>query len=301
MIDVDYIRKTASLQMGKKVFEDQEVDVVSEVFLHKLGSATDKGLLAVAQSLDGDTLQNYEVLGGQFKKEAIGAPMFSGGAAPPPGVGAPSAGAQPAGAGVGGAPKMPKPGQQQGQGSQGPQMPSMNIQTPSEPKIPGQSGVGGSKTAGKLVRPPFGGSGFEKTVWKLKQRVARVGRAAKKRVTTPTKEKLRSAVEPKGSALEYIGVLPAAALGAGAMGTSAGVRTALTPKSERKKAEEKMGPIGRFSLKHPVTTGAGLGALALPLALRAKTLPGALAGSVAPGVAAAVVDRILKLREDKEK
>lgn len=132
-MDIDHIRKLASLEQGRQYLEGRfgpkEVSATAAVLLTKAGSADDPGLLRLASKMSGDTLQNYELLGGTFEKAALGAPMFQmsvpGAPAlkpPAPRVGPaqPSAQGASAGGGGGSIPQVsePKiPGQQQLQGA----------------------------------------------------------------------------------------------------------------------------------------------------------------------------------------
>jgi hypothetical protein len=78
-MDIDYIRKKASLDQGRRYLEDSEFDAAAVVMLHKAAAAENRDLLIIAGMLPGDTMENYEELGGTFRKEAIGAPMFQAG------------------------------------------------------------------------------------------------------------------------------------------------------------------------------------------------------------------------------
>jgi hypothetical protein len=70
--------------------------------------------------------------------------------------------------------------------------------------------------------------------------------------------------------------------------------------SHRERYLRKQGPISRFQADHPELMGAASGAAAVPAAMalgRYGFLPG-IAGSMAPGIALGVADKILKRRED---
>lgn len=77
-VPVDMIRKQASLERGRRAFEsygEGQVDIVGSVRLAKMAFA-DPELLSIASWCSvGDTFDMYEVLGGEFTKEAI-SPAF---------------------------------------------------------------------------------------------------------------------------------------------------------------------------------------------------------------------------------
>jgi len=114
-MDIGYVRKKASLELGRKQLQDPVPDAAAVVLLQKAATA-DQELLKIASRLPGDTLENYEELGGTFSKEAIGTPMFQ-----------PAAPAQP------------------GQQPQG--LPALK---PQLPKIPGAPGMPGGSTGGGI-------------------------------------------------------------------------------------------------------------------------------------------------------
>jgi hypothetical protein len=137
-MNTDLIRKMASRELARRYFkEDTEINPVSEVLLHKAASAENRQLLNVASQLSGDTLENYEALGGTFRKQAFGTPMFSVGGQQQqpqaaPGVpGMPSAAPKP--------PAVAKPGQLPGAGASGAGGAGGGIPSIKEPKIPGQN------------------------------------------------------------------------------------------------------------------------------------------------------------------
>jgi len=78
-MNISEIRKKASLALGRKYLEDPVPDSTAVILLQKAASA-DQELLKIASRLPGDTLENYEELGGTFSKQALGAPMFAAGA-----------------------------------------------------------------------------------------------------------------------------------------------------------------------------------------------------------------------------
>lgn len=135
-LDIELIRKKAALEVGRRELESVvEVDPLVAFQFQKAAAAEDPGLMALAASLPGDTLEVYEAMGGKYKA-AFGQPMFQAQAAPPP-TGMPTVGAPAGGAGAG--PKPLKPPSIGGQGAGG-------TTTIKEPKIPGQNGLasGGS-------------------------------------------------------------------------------------------------------------------------------------------------------------
>lgn len=150
MIDIAYIRKKASLELGRRHLEDPEPDVTSEIMMHKAAAAEDTELLQIAARLPGDTLENYHTLGGQFMtKAAIGTPMFTMGQSAQPPQATPGAPTM-AGAGIKppGAPGALKGPATAGGGGGG-------IPQIKEPKIPGQNmgqGLNQGKTAAAKMR-----------------------------------------------------------------------------------------------------------------------------------------------------
>ena len=145
-MDVEFIKMAARLENGRRYTErETEIDPASVLLLQKAASAEDPELLRIASSLDGDTLTNYEALGGKYKA-AFGQPMFQMQApqmGAQPGAGGPAAAGgmphlKPAGApgaGPAGAPgagvKPPGMGAGAGAGSTNP------MKRPSTPQIPG--------------------------------------------------------------------------------------------------------------------------------------------------------------------
>lgn len=102
---VELTRRFYNVEHGRKVMEGtfgkQAHDPVAlanlQVQMKKVASA-DPALMKIALKLagEGDVLEMYERLGGTFKKEAIGAPMFSPPAlSPKPVTSAPMAGQLP--------------------------------------------------------------------------------------------------------------------------------------------------------------------------------------------------------------
>ena len=65
-MNISLIRKLAWRDAGREYFEPK-VNPTSVLLLQKAASAIDKQLLKVASSLPGDTLSNYEALGGTYK------------------------------------------------------------------------------------------------------------------------------------------------------------------------------------------------------------------------------------------
>lgn len=135
-MNVAYIRKVAARQVGKRALDELTAEPsapLDDVMLHKAAQAEDPELFRMAMTMPGDPIGNYEVLGGTFKKEAIGAPMFQVAAAPDPvGQVSQSMPSQPGSL----APKASTSTGPQGGGS------SSNpgkIQSIQEPKIPGAS------------------------------------------------------------------------------------------------------------------------------------------------------------------
>lgn len=77
---VDSIRKLASVHRGRVAFDhyaEGDVDLVDAMRLKKMAHA-DQGLLKIAAWCDtSDSLEMYELLGGEFTKEAISAGLVS--------------------------------------------------------------------------------------------------------------------------------------------------------------------------------------------------------------------------------
>lgn len=135
-MDIAYIRKTAARMQGQRALAELTAEPSSpldDVMLHKAAQAEDPELFRIAMTMQGDPIGNYEVLGGTFKKEAIGAPMFQVAAAPDPvGQVAQTPPTQPGAS-------APKPSSTTGpQGGGGSTNPG-KIQSIQEPKIPGAS------------------------------------------------------------------------------------------------------------------------------------------------------------------
>jgi hypothetical protein len=94
----------------------------------------------------------------------------------------------------------------------------------------------------------------------------------------------------------------ARALRHAALGALAGGLGGLLADPEHLRAQaEQGGPILRFQAEHPALTGALVGGSAMGLAGAAKTLPGYLAGLVAPGMSLAALDRSLAYLERRKK
>lgn len=154
---VDLIRHFYRIEQGRQVMENTfgkvahaPVDVIAIRQKMEKVSRADPELMKVALRLAGDRelLEVYKQLGGTFKKEALGAPMFQPPSMPAsPALGAPAAGGvqapklqgaglqQPSvGAPQAPQPQVPKPDQQQK--STGPQV-KVQLQSPA----PGQQGT----------------------------------------------------------------------------------------------------------------------------------------------------------------
>jgi hypothetical protein len=182
-----------------------------------------------------------------------------------------------------------------------------------EPKIPGQTGMSGMKTAGKVIRPPFRGSESEKIVFKIIQRINRETRAAVNAAKgkrkpgakkLPVGEKLKGRTPPEsGTSLYNLmgGALPTAGLGAITGGIAGAGRFSSLSKKKREALAQESGPIGRFAVENPGTYGALLGAVSMPLVLRSRTLPGALAAGFGPGAGMAGLNYLLARRAKAKK
>jgi len=66
-MNIDAIRKIASIEQGRRYFEEvPAIDPVTEIAFYKAADAQDPELLRIAAQLPGDTLGNYEALGGKY-------------------------------------------------------------------------------------------------------------------------------------------------------------------------------------------------------------------------------------------
>ena len=86
-MDAATIRKLAARVAGEAAFAEltsEEDNSLDQVLLHKVACAEDRSLFEIAMRLPGDAVNNYEALGGTFKKQAFGQPMFSAAPAPDP-------------------------------------------------------------------------------------------------------------------------------------------------------------------------------------------------------------------------
>jgi hypothetical protein len=139
-MNIAYIRKLAMMENGRRYLEKEaQVDPVSELLLQRASTANDRELLKISSVLPGDTMENYEAMGGTFDKEAIGAPMFQAPKIQLPQIGLLGQGQQGgsgvATSGLGAANKLQGP----------PKVPGV-----SEPKVPGQSMGTGQQGTGKV-------------------------------------------------------------------------------------------------------------------------------------------------------
>lgn len=114
---------------------------------------------------------------------------------------------------------------------------------------------------------------------------------------------------PAGPVMSFIARHPyAAAAGAGAAygGLIGGLNQGLRSKKEEKRQiqeAKKSGPISEFAAKNPTLAGAAYGGMSLPAVVygaRKAGMFGALAGSYAPGLALAGVNKGLKMRQDSQ-
>ena len=129
-MDIELIRKAASAESGRQFLENYgQVDFghVSLARMRKAANA-DTELLKIAAwcSEDSDTLEMYELLGGDYEKRAFGVPMFD--------MGASKAGGTP----VGG----PKLGGPVGPGTVKPPAQGGGLQTPKAPGVPSVPSIG---------------------------------------------------------------------------------------------------------------------------------------------------------------
>ena len=150
MTDVGLIRKLASAELGKRALADltrEPDDSLESIHLSKLAHVEDPDLYSIALSMGGDPIGNYETLGGTFRKQAFGTPMFQATAAPDPVVqtaGVASGMKGPTSSSAG--PKPPSPTSSTGSsgGSSMPSMPSAagasSVPQPSMPSITGATG-----------------------------------------------------------------------------------------------------------------------------------------------------------------
>lgn len=142
-MNIGYIRKVAELERGRSALDELTAGPTTpldDVFLHKAASAEDPELLRIAEHMGGDPLANYENLGGTFKKQAFGTPMFQASAAPDPVV-------QAAGVTAGlksptSAPSGPRPPSSRGSAMGGGSSVPSSVPQPSAPSISGAAGQG---------------------------------------------------------------------------------------------------------------------------------------------------------------
>lgn len=75
-MDIDSIRKAASLESGRRFLEsygEPVVDAVAVLCEQKMAQADDPGLARLAAwAADGDPIRMYEELGGTFDSQPIG-------------------------------------------------------------------------------------------------------------------------------------------------------------------------------------------------------------------------------------
>lgn len=153
-MDIALIRKVAAAELGRRALDELTAtpdDSLDSVYLAKAAQAEDPDLFRTAMRMSGDSIGNYENLGGTFKKQAFGAPMFQVAAAPDPMAQAQASAAKPpapaatgpkpptpTSAGPQGAPSVARPG------AGGPQAAGTTnpMQMPTTPKIPGATGQG---------------------------------------------------------------------------------------------------------------------------------------------------------------
>lgn len=154
----------------------------------------------------------------------------------------------------------------------------------------------------EIIRPPFGGSNFEKNVFKIKQRVKHMdilNRKKQKAARDALRTVKGNAISP--SELSRMIPLPTqVAMGAIAAGLSSSAHVSMLSEKEKKQRLEKGGPITRFSLKNPMLYGGAVGGVTLPLVLSRKTFPGAIAASFAPAAGLYALDKYLKHREQRD-
>ena len=87
MVDVEHIRKVATAERGKHALAELTSapdDSLESVYFSKAAHVEDPDLYRIALHMGGDPIGNYENLGGTFKKQAFGTPMFQAQAAPDP-------------------------------------------------------------------------------------------------------------------------------------------------------------------------------------------------------------------------
>ena len=165
---VDLIRHFFNVDQGQRVMEStfgkQAHDPHALVRLQQsmeLAAGADPELMKIAMRLagDGSVLEMYERLGGTFKKEAFGTPMFQPPSMPQaPAMGAPTVAQAPKPAGAtpqASAPQVPKAPQlqapQPGQQQSGQQQPGQ--------QQPGQQKPGGQQIKVQLQSPAPGQQG----------------------------------------------------------------------------------------------------------------------------------------------
>lgn len=150
MADVREIRKVAARVLGEGAFADLTKDLVEDdsldqVLIYKAAQADNRPLFEIAMKLPGNPINNYEALGGTFKKEAFGQPMFSAAPAPDPKVQAAGMSSSPSGSSSSPKPPSGTSGPQGGGGSSG-STGAPKVQSVPEPSVPGagaSAGTGG--------------------------------------------------------------------------------------------------------------------------------------------------------------
>lgn len=65
-MDIDLIRKLASLEEGRRYLEGPQEDSLDFIHQSKLVTAADWGLMKIAMRLPGDLIEAYEALGGTY-------------------------------------------------------------------------------------------------------------------------------------------------------------------------------------------------------------------------------------------
>lgn len=147
-MDAASIRKVAARVAGETAFAEltrEEDNSLDQVLLHKAASAEDRPLFEIAMRLPGDAVNNYEALGGTFKKQAFGQPMFSPAPAPDPKLEAASL--KPPSASSGGSSGPTRPSTSSGSQGSAPSSDAGGPKVQSMPE-PSVSGAGVSAGAG---------------------------------------------------------------------------------------------------------------------------------------------------------
>lgn len=104
----------------------------------------------------------------------------------------------------------------------------------------------------------------------------------------------RSAKQVAASAAVY------AALGAG-LGAGAGALSdAFMTKKQKEKEKERVGPIGRWALDHPVAYNSAMSAVTLPLLFTPGNLPIGVLASFLPGIVVSSIDSKMHKKEKAE-